>query len=158
MPELVIMRHAKSAWPEGVADDQRPLAARGRRDAPAAGRWLGEHVPGVGLVVCSPAVRARQTCELVVAQLPTPPEVRHDERIYDASAGELLDVLRDLPDEARSVLLIGHNPGLEELVAVCTGGARVLKTSAIAVLGASAAWSSAGPGWARLDELATPRG
>src|SRR5438067_13086796 len=99
---LVVFRHAKSAWPEDIPDAQRPLAERGRRDAPAAGRWLRKHVGQIDLVVCSPAVRARQTWELAVDKLKAepPPAVREDERVYAASAVTLLEVSRELPDDA----------------------------------------------------------
>ncbi|WP_137813327.1 SixA phosphatase family protein [Gandjariella thermophila] len=155
---LVVLRHAKSAWPEDTPDAHRPLADRGRRDAPAAGRWLRTHLDRIDLVVCSPAVRARQTWELVSGQLKTPPAVREDERVYEASAETLLAVTRDLPGDAHTVVLVGHNPGLEDLVALLTGDRQQVKTSTIAVLAGSGAWADAGPGWARLRRLATPRG
>lgn len=139
------MRHAKSAWPEATADTQRPLAERGCRDAPAAGSWLRDHVAGVDLVVSSPALRARQTWELVAPELNPPPEVRLDERVYGASAETLLGVIQELPQQAATVLVIGHNPGLEELVELLTGAVEPLKTSAIAVLDGPPAWADAAP-------------
>ncbi|CAM5605305.1 Phosphohistidine phosphatase OS=Streptomyces griseomycini OX=66895 GN=FHS37_004000 PE=4 SV=1 [Streptomyces griseomycini] len=81
---LVVLRHAKSARPEGVADHERPLAPRGRRDAPAAGRALAEADCLPGLALCSTAVRARRTWELAAAQWGTPPPVRFDRRLYAA--------------------------------------------------------------------------
>ena len=118
---LVVLRHAKSAWPAGVADAGRPLAERGERDAPAVGRWLREHVPDIDLTVSSPAARTRRTWRLVAGQLDGSPDFRLDERIYDADVDDLLSVIHELPDTASTVVLVGHNPGLSELVGVLTG-------------------------------------
>lgn len=154
---LVVLRHAKSAWPDGVDDHERPLAERGLREAPLAGRWLAEHVDRIDLVVCSSAVRARQTWTLAGAELGREPDTRVDERVYAASARTVLAVARDLPDAARTVLVIGHNPGLEDLVEYLSGAPAVLKTSAIAVLSGRGDWAGVTPNWARLDATATPR-
>nr|WP_202526824.1 histidine phosphatase family protein [Streptomyces sp. SID486] len=152
MRRLVVLRHAKSAWPDGVADHDRPLAPRGLRDAPAAGRALATgSLPDLAL--CSTAVRARRTWELVSAEWATPPPVRYDRRLYAAGVTDLLEVVREAPADVRTLLLVGHNPGLEELVrALASDGLddtldRVREkfpTCAIAVL----AWH--GPGWPAL--------
>ncbi|HEU0128072.1 MAG TPA: histidine phosphatase family protein, partial [Pseudonocardiaceae bacterium] len=110
---LILLRHAKSAWPEGIPDVQRPLSGRGRRDAPAVGRWLQEKFAKIDLVLCSPAVRATQTWDLASAQLDAIPQVNRDDRLYGASAGELLRITQELPPKASTVVLVGHNPGLE---------------------------------------------
>ncbi|MGI5126470.1 SixA phosphatase family protein [Pseudonocardia sp. CA-107938] len=154
MRRLVLLRHAKSEWPEGIADRDRPLAARGRREAPLAGKWLHEHLGSVDLVVCSPARRARETCAAVNEQLGA--EVRVDGRLYPGFPDDLVAVARELPDAARTVLFIAHNPGLEELVGELAGAVCVLKTSSIAVLSGDGGWPDVGPGWATLD-AATPR-
>lgn len=154
---LVVLRHAKSSWSGGLADHERPLAGRGRREAPLAGRWLAEHVDRIDLVVCSSAVRARQTWKRAGAELDPAPEVRVDDRVYAASERELLAVVRELPDRAATVLVVGHNPGLEDLVEVLTGAPRELKTSSIAVLSGRGDWAGIGPGWARLEAVGTPR-
>ena len=91
--QLVSFRHAKSAWPD-VADHERPLARRGRRDAPVAGRWLLAAGLVPDRVVCSTAERARQTWQLAAAELDSPPAVSFDNRVYGTSAGELLDLAR----------------------------------------------------------------
>ncbi|HEY3605922.1 MAG TPA: histidine phosphatase family protein [Pseudonocardiaceae bacterium] len=155
---LVVLRHAKSAWPAGVADAARPLAERGERDAPAVGRWLRDHVPGIDLTVCSPAVRTRQTWRLAAAQLDGTPAFRLDERIYDADVDDLRSVLRELPDTARTVVLVGHNPGLSDLVHVLTGDRAELKTSSVAVLRGPDRWTDLDRGAAELAEFETPRG
>lgn len=155
---LILLRHAKSAWPPDVPDHSRPLAPRGRRDAPAVGRWLRQQAPPIDLVVCSPAARARQTWQLLSAQLDHEPPVRYDERLYGTAAEVFLTLTRELPGPASTVLLVAHNPGLEDFVELLTGDSVVLRTSALAVLTTPQDWAAAGPGgWTRAG-LATPRG
>jgi len=141
---LILLRHAKSDWSGDEADPDRPLAKRGRRQAPDAGRWLAEHMEGVDLAVVSSAVRARQTWDLVSAELPAPPPTRSEDRAYAASADALLAIVRDLPDDATTVVLVGHNPGLEDLASSLTGQLVSLPTSALAVIGLAGEWESAG--------------
>jgi phosphohistidine phosphatase len=153
---LVLLRHAKSDWSTGAADVSRPLAPRGRRQAPETGRWLAAHLVRVDLAVVSPATRARSTWDLVAAELAAPPRVRVDDRVYAASDDELLDVVRGLPDDAGTVVLVGHNPGIEDLAALLAGETPTLPTSAVAVLDLSGAWSTAGPGTATLRAAGRP--
>lgn len=158
---LVVVRHAKSDWHTGVPDDQRPLAPRGRRDAPVIGTWLAEHVSTTGavdLVVCSTATRARQTWALAGAGLEPVPAVRHEPRVYAASHRDLMSVVDELPDDAGTVALVGHNPGLSELVEIVTGERAELKTSAVAVLRWTGTWAQVWARRASLVVLATPRG
>ncbi|MFI9601088.1 SixA phosphatase family protein [Streptomyces sp. NPDC052043] len=165
---LVVLRHAKSAWPEGVADHDRPLAPRGRRDAPAAGRALAESDCLPDLALCSTARRARQTWELASAQWGTPPPVRYDRRLYAADAPDLLAAVREAPPEIATLLLLGHNPGLEELVLDLAGDGlndtldrlrTKFPTSAVAVLSwYGPDWSSLAPDAALLTDLLVPRG
>ncbi len=156
---LILLRHAKSAWPEGIPDAQRPLSGRGRRDAPAVGRWLRGKFAKIDIVLCSPAVRAVQTWELAAAQLKNVmPQVRHDDRLYGASADELLRITQELPHKASTVVLVGHNPGLEDFLELLTGTAEVLKTSAIAIIATRAPWAEAKTRSCHLEEFATPRG
>ncbi|MFD0071107.1 SixA phosphatase family protein [Streptomyces sp. NPDC127166] len=164
---LFVLRHAKSAWPEGVADQDRPLGPRGLRDAPAAGSFLAESGVLPDLALCSPARRARQTWELAAAELDGPVPTRHDPRLYGADAPELLDVLHGVPDEVATLLLVGHNPCLEDLILLLAARAvgnaldRVrtkFPTSAIAVLTWSGTWTDLRPGEALLTELTIPRG
>lgn len=164
---LVVLRHAKSAWPGGVDDHRRPLAPRGLRDAPAAGRALAAgSLPDLAL--CSTAVRARRTWELVSAEWATPPPVRYDRRLYAADVADLLEVVHEVPADVRTLLLVGHNPGLEELVrALAADGLddtldRVREkfpTSAIAVLTwRGTDWPALTPGVALLTSFTVPRG
>jgi phosphohistidine phosphatase len=155
---LVLLRHAKSAWPDGVPDPQRPLNKRGRRDASAAGRWLRAHIDDLGAVVCSPARRTQETWALVAAELDDPPSPTLDERIYAAPPADLLAVVRDLPDDAGTALLIGHNPGVAELVDLLCGDDREMRTASIAVLSWDGGWTAAAADVAQLGEHVTPRG
>ena len=165
---LVVLRHAKSAWPVGVPDHERPLAPRGIRDAPAAGRALAEAGCLPDLALCSTAVRARETWELASAQWATPPLVRHDARLYGADVPRLLRVVHETPAEVETLLLIGHNPGLEELVLELAGEGLddaldevrlKFPTSAVAVLAwQGRTWKALAPGTALLTSMTVPRG
>ncbi|GAA4411560.1 SixA phosphatase family protein [Actinokineospora soli] len=128
---LVLLRHAKSAWPKDVPDEQRPLNDRGRRDAPAVGRWLAGQ-PGFDLALVSPATRARQTWALVAAELPEPPRHRVEPALYFAGPREI--VAAALETGLDDVLVVAHNPDLEDAVAELTGERVTLKTSALAVV------------------------
>jgi phosphohistidine phosphatase len=164
----VVLRHAKSAWPAGTPDHERPLAPRGRRDAPAAGRALAEADCLPDLALCSSAVRARRTWELASAQWGTPPPVRFQPQLYAADAPDLLRAVRDVPAVVRTLLLIGHNPGLAELVLELAGDGlndtldRVrtkFPTAAIAVLAwHGTTWETLAPGAALLTDVIVARG
>ena len=172
---LILLRHAKSDWPD-VPDRDRPLAKRGRRDAPRIGRWLHEHGYQPDVVVVSAAARTRQTWDLVAPELGGSPAVRFEPRAYAASALTLLYLAQELPARYRTALLIAHNPGLSELAASLaappqsdqpTGNpapapdhgrtpAISLPTAAVAVFEFSGDWPSLTPGHARLTNLTTP--
>jgi phosphohistidine phosphatase len=146
---LILLRHAKSDWSGGEGDADRPLADRGVRQAPVAGRWLAGWRGHIDLAVVSPAVRARETWQVAAAELGSAdagsrPPVQIEDNVYAASAGELLGVVRALPDDAVTVVLVGHNPGIEELVTELTGERVSMPTSAIAVIGWTGPWASAG--------------
>jgi phosphohistidine phosphatase len=141
---LILLRHAKSDWSGDEADIARPLAKRGRRQAPDAGRWLAANIDSIDLAVVSPASRARSTWDLVSAGLNVPPPTRIDDRVYAASDHELLTVVRELSDDVDTVVLVGHNPGIEDLVSLLTGEWAPMPTSALAVITMSGSWSTAG--------------
>ena len=162
MPKtLVLVRHAKSAWPKDVADHDRPLAKRGRRDAPAVGRWLKEQavLPQVALV--SSARRAVETADLISSELePAPRQIVTDEA-YGASRAELLELVRTLPAESDVALLVGHNPGIESFAAMLTKRASEsgeFRTSAVAVFEFEGDWDSVDERGGRLVAFAVPRG
>lgn len=158
---LVLLRHAKSAWPE-VADHERPLAKRGRRDAPKVGRWLGssDYLPDA--VVCSTALRARETWDLASAELPPDllPAVRYEPRVYEASVLGLLMLVREFDPAWRTVIVVGHNPGLAELTVGLAGQDSdrppAFPTAFVAVLGLPGSWAEAAPGEADLLAFTIP--
>ncbi len=154
-----------------MPDKDRPLAKRGLRDAPAAGRWLGEHIGRLDLVVHSDARRTQETWETVEPALRAAggnaTEVRSSGRVYDADVGTLIEVLRAVPDDVGTVLLVGHNPGVQDLVVELAGprsesgaalAAAKFPTSGLAVLSVAGPWSGLGPHGASLDDFVVPRG
>jgi phosphohistidine phosphatase len=165
---LVLLRHAKSAWPD-VADHDRPLARRGQRDAPRAGRWLRQSGYVPDLVVCSTARRARETWQLAAAELASAPVVRFEPRVYQAGADDLLDLVRQTPPEVRTLLVVGHEPTMRALTLLLAAAAadgsdpgpleRVrlkFPTAATAVLAFTAGWPELGQGGAALADFAVP--
>jgi phosphohistidine phosphatase len=155
---LVVVRHAKSDWGIGESDHERPLNERGRRDAPVLGAWLRDNLAALDLVVCSTATRARQTWRLATQALEPAPHVRYDQRIYGAEPQALMSVLDELTDEVGAAALVGHNPGLSELVETVSGQAVELKTSAVAVVRWDGTWADVWSRRAVLVAQATPRG
>ena len=158
MPEraLILLRHAKSDWSGDESDIARPLAKRGRRQAPDAGRWLAAKVDHIDLAVVSPATRARSTWDLVAAELNGLPPRRIDDRLYTASDQELLVVVRELPDDLETVVLVGHNPGIEDLASLLAGELVPMPTSALAVITWPGMWSTAGRDSAALQASGRP--
>lgn len=154
MKTLYLLRHAKSDWSNpSLADHDRPLNGRGRK----ARLVLADHVAGwdVDLVVSSTAARAQATAEPVVSALGC--DLRLDPAIYDASATELLAVVRGLPDDAHSVLLVGHNPGFEDLTELLAGSSPTYPTAALGTLELTIdRWADAGPGAGMLTGHVTP--
>ena len=156
MGTLILLRHGKSDWSGGEPDRLRPLARRGRRQVPEAGRWLADNVGAIDLAVVSPAERTRQTWRLAAAELAAPPPVREDDRVYAGDARTLLGVVRELPHEVETVVLIGHNPGVEDLVASLTGRWVPMPTSALALIDLPGPWSAAGNAAAELRAQGRP--
>ena len=119
MHELILLRHAEATphGKDGKDDRERRLTEHGRSEARAAGEWLSEHGIGYDRVLCSPSERTKETAALALGQV----EPDYEERIYDATVGELYDVL-DKNWDAGSVVLVGHNPGIEQLVAFLVEG------------------------------------
>ncbi len=156
MRTLVVVRHAKSDWTTGDADRQRPLAKRGRRQAPESGRWLAVNLPALDLAVVSPAERAQATWALIAAELDVPPPARTDERVYAAWGRDLVELVRGLPEESETVALVGHSPGVESLVEALTRELVEMPTSALAVVTWDGAWQEAGRTPARLRAHGRP--
>ena len=167
MKVLYLLRHAKSSWDDPVlSDHERPLAPRGRRAAARIAEHLNREGIRPALILCSSSRRTRQTLELVAAALPdAPTHVEAD--LYGAGEGSLLGRLHRLPDTADSVLLVGHNPGLQDLaVALAEGGdaetlARLrakMPTGALATLAAPVTrWRDLRPGGGELVAFVVPR-
>jgi phosphohistidine phosphatase len=153
---LILLRHAKSDWPEDVPDHDRPLAKRGRHDAPEVGGWLRGHGYLPDTVVCSTALRTRQTWDLVAAKLRADPAVTFESRAYGASAHTLLYLVGELRPATRTALLIGHNPGISELASALAEAPLSFPTAAVAVLEFDGDWSGLAPGQAYLTDFTTP--
>ena len=135
MKTLLLLRHAKSSWDDGsVPDHDRPLNNRGKKAAPRMGRLLHERGLRPDLILSSTAVRARKTAEAVAKACgyAKPPDLV--ERLYLATAGTLLEVAQTAPDESVGrLMLVGHNPGMEDLVAILAGRLERFPTAALAV-------------------------
>ncbi|MEZ5817164.1 MAG: histidine phosphatase family protein [Hyphomicrobiaceae bacterium] len=169
MRTLSLLRHAKSSWDDATLDDfDRPLAPRGRKAAPLMGRHMRDLGLAPDLVLCSSAARTRETAKLALGEfddnrLP----ISHDSAIYEASLSSLIARLRTVDDGVRHLLMIGHNPGLQDLVLCLVGGrldaahetiAEKLPTAALVVLDLDIAdWSAIGPGCGRITHFATPK-
>ena len=163
---LLLIRHTKAA--DGPVDADRPLTTRGEQRAAAIGAWLEQAGPVPDLVLLSPARRAAQTWELASAPLASgrPPVV--DARIYDNTVESLLEVIRETPDDVRTVAVVGHNPSIGELAASLDDGAgrpaalRELRagfpTGGVAVFALRAPFADIAPGTATLDAFAVPGG
>jgi phosphohistidine phosphatase len=167
MPTLLLLRHAKSSWDSPSLDDyDRPLAKRGLKAAPR----MGAEIASLGLkpdvILCSSAVRTRETLALVLPEIGGDPEVIYDDAIYLAAPETLLAKVRALPDTAKSVMVVGHNPGMEELAALLVkdGGkadrkdmAEKFPTCALAVINFEApGWAAVAPGAGTLARFITP--
>ena len=115
MKNIWIMRHAKSDWSHpDLTDFDRPINKRGRYDAPLMGQWMGTLSHRPDLIVSSPARRAKQTAELVAKALPFSEELRFWEDLYPGSAATTIAAIRELSEELQSILIIGHNPNMED--------------------------------------------
>jgi phosphohistidine phosphatase len=122
MKRLYLLRHAKSSWEDREgSDSERPLSKRGRRAAPAIGRYIQSEGFRPRLVLCSTAHRTRETCELAMAAWTPPPDIRFEPSLYLAEPETILRLLAALPAAADGVMVIGHNPGLQSL-AIQLGG------------------------------------
>jgi phosphohistidine phosphatase len=133
---LLVLRHAKSSWADTSLDDwQRPLNDRGRRDAPRAGAWLRDRKLVPDLIVTSDAVRARETAAAVADETGYARQISVEPSLYHATPADAIAVLKNISNQnARTVLIVGHNPGLEDLVNRLSGEHHDLVTAAIVEL------------------------
>jgi phosphohistidine phosphatase len=159
MRTLYLLRHAKSSWKdETLRDFDRPLKGRGRAAAEQMGGVLAEEKLKSPLVISSPAVRARETTKLVLESAGFKLEPRFDERIYEADVRTLLEVARSIPDSSDTAMLVGHNPGFENLLSYFTGDNRHMPTCALAKIEFDAAsWSEVSEESGRLELFVTPK-
>lgn len=168
MKHLSLLRHAKSSWDDPVERDfDRPLNGRGHRAARRMGEWIGAEGLMFDGVIASPALRVRQTIEGVEAGLGRRLRPAFDKRIYMASAAALFDLVRETADGIEQLLLIGHNPGLEDLLLLAApADGSPLRTEAEAkyptatfatLIFDSPAWGDIGEGGARLLRFVRPR-
>ncbi|MDQ4039581.1 MAG: histidine phosphatase family protein [Actinomycetota bacterium] len=164
---LVLARHAR-AESHAASDVVRELSVEGHADAAAIGRWLAQAGQNFGAVVSSPSTRTRQTWSEIQAAGVTADNVRFDERVYAGEAALLLDVLAEIPERVRKVLVIGHAPAIPELADLLADPAgsdastlgrlrSSFPSGCLAVLRVGEPWAELTPGSARLLELATPR-
>jgi phosphohistidine phosphatase len=159
MKTLFLLRHAKSSWKdETLADFERPLNRRGKRAAETMGEYLKSKNVVPELILCSPAVRARETLALVTKAAKWATEVRYDQRIYEASGLRLAEVMSQIENDRKIVMMVGHNPGLEELLFLLTGTSQKVPTGTVAkVLLKSTKWATAADKRATLDWIVKPR-
>ena len=155
---LWILRHAKSSWDDSDLDDHdRPLAPRGRRAAKAMAGYIRREGVAPALVLCSSALRARETLERVNPS----GEWMIEPELYGADVSDLLALLRRVPERVPSVMLIGHNPGMQMLALALADElgaiAEKFPTGALATLEFEGAWSELGPGRGRLVDFVRPR-
>ena len=159
MKRVWLLRHAKSSWDDpGLVDHDRPLAPRGRQAAKRMARWATDNGVQPDLVLCSTALRARSTLDLILDALGAP-EVQIEDGLYHASAADLLERLRTVPTDIADVLVIGHNPSLHELTGILAPpGPDAFPTGALAALRlAIDAWTDMRQGCGQLEALVVPR-
>jgi phosphohistidine phosphatase len=161
---LVLLRHAKSAYPDQVPDHDRPLAPRGRREAGLAGEWLRANLAPIDAVLCSTATRARETLAHTAINAP----VRYADRLYDAVPGSVIDEISRVGDDVGVLLVVAHEPTITRLALGLAASGRAntaiaeristkFPTSAMAVLRVPHSWKELRPGSAELVDFHVPR-
>ena len=133
MKTLLVLRHAKSSWNDPALEDhERPLNERGRRDAPRVGELVREYGLIPDIIVSSDAVRAQLTAQAVAEAAGYAGEILLDHRLYLASPADILSLLQTVRENAERIMIVGHNPGLEDLVKQLTGEWQDMPTAALA--------------------------
>lgn len=147
MKKIILIRHAKSAWDQpSLADHDRPLANRGLLAAPKMGQRLSEKGIKPDRIISSTAERAKSTAQLVAKELNTPEEtIWLDRDLYHASAHTMISILKKLPESIQTVLLVGHNPGMNELVYLLGGKIENLPTAGVFAVKSSDQWKEFDP-------------
>lgn len=159
MKTLFVLRHAKSSWEDSdLSDFDRPLNKRGLRDVPAMGKIFFDNQFQPEIIISSPAKRAKQTAILIKETAQINGKIKFDERIYEASPLQLLQVISEADNNKTSLMLVGHNPGLEGLIKVLTGGIQPMSTANLAVIDLKAdTWSEVGTNCGELKTLIRPK-
>jgi phosphohistidine phosphatase len=168
MRRLMLLRHAKSDWARpGLRDHDRPLNARGRESAPKMGAYMVRHALVPDLIVASTARRVGETLDLLLPAFKAPPKVVSEPRVYEAGANALMELVKESPRAAHSLLLVGHNPGLAEFAAMLIASGDVearqrliekFPTAGLAVIDfALDDWAKVHPRGGRLDRFVVPR-
>lgn len=165
MKKLYFLRHAKSGYPEGVEDHDRPLNAKGRSAMLHLTAYAKKHIPCPGLVLCSTATRTKQTIAALVNAWEKAPEIIYTHRLYLASPGELLKEIAKVNEAVTSVMVVAHNPGIESLAAMLVkdGNKQAYDrmrakypTAGLAMFTLESAWDSINPRSATLVDFITP--
>jgi len=159
---LYLLRHGKSSWDEpGLADRERPLAARGRKASKLIAGHLRDEGIAPDLVLCSPSKRTRQTLDRLALDAA---QVRFEDELYAATGGELLAVLNGIGDDVGSAMLIGHNPGIQDLALQLAGSGSEIgtmrgkfPTAALATVAFEGRWGDLAPGSAELVAFVKPK-
>ncbi len=159
MKTLYLLRHAKSSWKdETLLDIERPLNKRGRKAAETVGRYLKKKKIVPDLVLCSTAVRARETTDIVMETAELSSQLRFDKRIYEAGPERLLEVVQQIEKNKKAVLLVGHNPGFEEFLKLLTGTAKTMPTATLAKIDLKVTnWASVSEKCGTLDWRHKPK-
>jgi len=159
MKTLYLLRHAKSSWDDpGLKDLDRPLNERGLKAAPRIGKYMRKEKIRPDLVLSSPALRAKQTTKLVCEGAGLTGVVDFNERIYEASAHRLFEIVAGLEDRFGSAMMVGHNPGFEEFLAALTGQSQRMPTAALACIELNLEkWSDIVAGCGKLKWLIRPK-
>ncbi len=159
MKTLLVLRHAKSSWKDGnLTDHERPLNHRGKHDAPGVGELLLDQKLTPQRILCSTARRARNTAELVMDACEYAGELTLLSELYDAPADNYLQAIKQLNDDDDIVMIVGHNPAIEELVQLLTGEYQPMSTAALAHIQFSAAhWKDVGLRKGELAAVWRPR-
>ena len=159
MRTLYLLRHAKSSWKEeSQLDFERPLAGRGRKACGLIAKFIQSEGIEFDLLLSSSAVRARETIELVRQQAKLRSELRFDERIYEAPVTRLMEIISELENDRKGILLIGHNPGMEELILALTGEEKGMATASLAKIKLKVSkWSEVGEAKGTLEWIVRPK-
>lgn len=159
MKTLYVLRHAKSSWENSdLSDFDRPLNERGKTAAPFMGKVMKENELAPGLILSSPAVRARETARLVKMAAELDAEIKHNERIYEASPQTLRQVAASIDDRFESAMIVGHNPGMEGFIRLLTGKLEPMPTGSLAIIDLDIpGWDSIGQAAGTLRKVIRPK-